>query len=175
MSTINYEITCGLTARVPRVHVLSDPLAVAREALAGHGRVAGRRRACATACSAARSPTSTWSSRATSARRARALAARRGRPAFELSEEFGAWRVHRAATAAWQADLSPLRGGSLEADLALRDFTVNAIAEPLDGGEPVDPHGGAGRPRAPGRLRMVVPSGVRRRPAARRARRAAGL
>jgi tRNA nucleotidyltransferase/poly(A) polymerase len=54
----------------------------------------------------------------------------------------------------WQVDLSPLRGGSLEADLALRDFTVNAIAEPLDGGERVDPHGGAADVAA-GRLRAV--------------------
>ena len=33
------------------------------------------------------------------------------------------------------------------ADLAARDFTVNAMAEPLAGGEIVDPHGGARRPR----------------------------
>jgi putative nucleotidyltransferase with HDIG domain len=63
-------------------------------------------------------------------------------PAFELSDEFGGWRV-MAGDRAWHADLSPLRGGSLAADLALRDFTVNAIAEPLEGGELVDPHGGA--------------------------------
>ncbi len=62
-------------------------------------------------------------------------------PAFELSDEFGAWRV-MAGDRAWHADLSPLRGGSLAADLALRDFTVNAIAQPLRGGELVDPHGG---------------------------------
>ena len=62
--------------------------------------------------------------------------------AFELSEEFGAWRVV-AADRSWQADLTPLRGGTIEADLALRDFTVNAIAIPLAGGEPIDPHGGA--------------------------------
>jgi tRNA nucleotidyltransferase (CCA-adding enzyme) len=31
---------------------------------------------------------------------------------------------------------------SVEADLARRDFTVNAIAVPVAGGEPVDPHGG---------------------------------
>src|SRR3954469_13072044 len=60
-----------------------------------------------------------------------------GGPAFELSDEFGAWRV-LAGDRSWQADLSPLRGGSLEADLALRDFTINALAEPLAGGEKVD-------------------------------------
>ncbi|MHB1810362.1 MAG: HDIG domain-containing metalloprotein [Solirubrobacteraceae bacterium] len=60
---------------------------------------------------------------------------------FELSREFGGWRVV-ATREAWQIDLEPLRGGSLEADLRLRDFTVNAIAEPISGGEPIDPLGG---------------------------------
>ena len=64
-------------------------------------------------------------------------------PVFELSDDFGAWRVI-GPERAWQADLSPLRGGSLDADLALRDFTVNAMAEPLDGtGSLTDPFGGA--------------------------------
>jgi putative nucleotidyltransferase with HDIG domain len=76
-------------------------------------------------------------------------------PAFELSDAFGAWRV-MAGDRSWQADLSPLRGGSLEADLALRDFTVNAMAQPLDGGERVDPHGGAAD-LAARRLRAVGP------------------
>ncbi len=76
-------------------------------------------------------------------------------PAFELSDEFGAWRV-MAADRSWQVDLSPLRGGSLAADLALRDFTVNAIAQPLQGGELVDPHGGAAD-LAAHRLRAVGP------------------
>ncbi len=49
-----------------------------------------------------------------------------------------------------------MRGDSLEADLRLRDFTVNAIAEPLDGGEPLDPLGGLGDLHA-GRLRMAGP------------------
>jgi putative nucleotidyltransferase with HDIG domain len=47
-----------------------------------------------------------------------------------------------------------MRGGSLEADLALRDFTVNAIAEPLAGGAPLDPLGGLADLRA-GRLRLA--------------------
>lgn len=84
---------------------------------------------------------------------ARAIADACGGPLFELSGEFGAWRV-LARDRSWQADVSPLRGGSLEADLALRDFTINAIAEPLDGGDNVDPFGGAGDLEA-GRLRMV--------------------
>ncbi len=64
-------------------------------------------------------------------------------PWFELSDDFGSWRV-LSSDRSWQADLSPLRGGAgIEADLALRDFTINAIAQPLDGGERIDPHGGA--------------------------------
>jgi poly(A) polymerase len=86
---------------------------------------------------------------------ARSLARAVRGPSFELSDEFGAWRV-LAPDRSWQADLSPLRGGSLESDLALRDFTVNAIAEPLAGGERVDPHGGADD-LAARRLRAVGP------------------
>jgi len=86
---------------------------------------------------------------------ARSLARAVRGPAFELSGEFGAWRV-MAGDRSWQADLSPLRGGSLAADLALRDFTVNAMAQPLDGGARVDPHGGAAD-LAAGRLRAVGP------------------
>ena len=73
--------------------------------------------------------------------------------AFRLSEEFGSWRVV-ARDHSWQLDLLPLAGESIEADLARRDFTINAIAEPLAGGEPVDPFDGVDDLRA-GRLRMV--------------------
>lgn len=61
---------------------------------------------------------------------------------FPLSERFGAWRVI-APDRSWQADLTPVRGDSIEADLALRDFTVNAMAIPLTGPPAlVDPHRG---------------------------------
>src|SRR6516162_7296038 len=43
---------------------------------------------------------------------------------------------------AWQVDLLPLSGDTIEADLARRDLTVNAIAEPIGGGAYVDPFGG---------------------------------
>jgi putative nucleotidyltransferase with HDIG domain len=86
---------------------------------------------------------------------ARSLARAVRGPAFELSDEFGAWRV-MAGDRSWQADLNPLRGGSLEADLALRDFTINAMAQPLQGGERVDPHGGEAD-LAARRLRAVGP------------------
>ena len=61
--------------------------------------------------------------------------------AFPLSEEFGAWRVV-SRDGAWQVDLEPLHGASIEDDLALRDLTINAIAQPLAGGAPIDPLNG---------------------------------
>src|SRR5438132_13930278 len=77
-----------------------------------------------------------------SRRAARAVArAAPGAACFALSEQFGAWRV-MAPDRSWRVDLEPLRASSLEADLAQRDFTVNAIAEPIAGGEPIDPLGG---------------------------------
>jgi poly(A) polymerase len=88
---------------------------------------------------------------------ARALARAAGRAAcFALSEDFGAWRVV-ARDRAWQADVERLRGGSLRADLGLRDFTVNAIAEPLEGGAQIDPLGGLEDLTAR-RLRMAGPN-----------------
>jgi putative nucleotidyltransferase with HDIG domain len=60
---------------------------------------------------------------------------------FELSAEFATWRAV-AADSSWQIDLTALRGGTIEADLAERDFTVGAVAVPLGGGEPLDPHAG---------------------------------
>jgi Poly A polymerase head domain/Probable RNA and SrmB- binding site of polymerase A len=62
-----------------------------------------------------------------------------GGPVFPLSERHGAWRV--ALEGGRTVDFTPLPDG-IEADLATRDFTINAIARPLDGGAPVDPFGG---------------------------------
>jgi poly(A) polymerase len=90
--------------------------------------------------------------------RAARTIARAARPAacFALSEQFGSWRVV-ARGGEWQIDVEPLRGADIEADLALRDFTVNAIAERLNGGAPIDPLGGIQDLRAK-RLRMCGPS-----------------
>jgi poly(A) polymerase len=52
-----------------------------------------------------------------------------------------------------------LRDGDIGADLAARDFTVNAMAEPLAGGELLDPHGGRAD-LAARRLRMVGPDAL---------------
>jgi poly(A) polymerase len=79
-----------------------------------------------------------------------------GAVCFALSEEFGAWRVV-ARGGGWQVDVERMRGGSLGGDLALRDFTVNAIAEPLGGGEPLDPLGGLADLHG-GRLRLAGPT-----------------
>jgi poly(A) polymerase len=72
---------------------------------------------------------------------ARALARAAGAHAFALSDAFGVWRVV-AHDHTWQVDVLPLVGGSIDADLAGRDFTINAMAEPLAGGPFVDPFGG---------------------------------
>jgi poly(A) polymerase len=72
---------------------------------------------------------------------ARAVAESVRGPVFRLSETFGAWRVidKRGGRV---YDVSPLQGESIEVDLAQRDFTVNAMARPLEGGDLIDPHGG---------------------------------
>jgi tRNA nucleotidyltransferase/poly(A) polymerase len=70
-----------------------------------------------------------------------ASASGRGTARFALSDAFGTWRVV-GPDHAWQVDLTPLRGGSIEADLRLRDLTVNAMARPVGGGPVVDPTGG---------------------------------
>jgi poly(A) polymerase len=72
---------------------------------------------------------------------ARAIARVAGGSAFTLSEEFATWRAV-APTDGWHVDVSGLRAESIEDDLRARDFTLNAIAVPLAGGEPIDPTGG---------------------------------
>ncbi len=72
---------------------------------------------------------------------ARAIGSELGEHAFELSAEFGTWRVV-SATPGWQVDVTALRGGTIEADLAARDFTIGAVAVPLAGGEAIDPFDG---------------------------------
>ena len=89
---------------------------------------------------------------------ARALARATGGAAFRLSGEFGAWRVVGEGHS-WHVDLVRLRDGNIDADLAARDFTVNAMAEPLGGGELLDPHGGRADLEAR-RLRMVGPTSL---------------
>jgi poly(A) polymerase len=84
---------------------------------------------------------------------ARAIAKATGGAAFRLSGAFGAWRVVGPGQS-WHVDLVPLRDGDIGADLAARDFTINAMAEPLAGGDLLDPHGGRADLEAR-RVRMV--------------------
>ena len=97
---------------------------------------------------------------------ARRLAAALEGDVFELSAEFETWRVTARARQAggggpaWSIDVAALRAESIEADLGLRDFTVNAIAVPLtagQGGGAIDPTGGVADLEA-GVLRMVGPA-----------------
>jgi poly(A) polymerase len=76
-------------------------------------------------------------------------------PVFRLSEAFGAWRTIDRETGVVY-DFSPLQGETIESDLAGRDFTVNAMAVPLAGGDLVDPSGGE-RDLERGVLRVVGP------------------
>jgi tRNA nucleotidyltransferase/poly(A) polymerase len=70
---------------------------------------------------------------------ARDYAKQAGGAPFPLSERHGAWRV--ALEGDRTVDFTPLPHG-IDADLLSRDFTINAIAVPLEGGEPYDPCGG---------------------------------
>ena len=90
---------------------------------------------------------------------ARQLGRTAGGHAFELSEMFGSWRVV-AYDRRWQLDVMAVAGEEIEDDLARRDLTINAIAEPVGGaGEAtcVDPFGGIEDLRT-GTLRMVSAS-----------------
>jgi tRNA nucleotidyltransferase/poly(A) polymerase len=74
---------------------------------------------------------------------------------FALSERHGAWRVARRDGRT--VDFTPLPADGIESDLATRDFTINAIARPLAGGEDVDPFGGLVDLREK-RVRVVSPT-----------------
>ncbi|HVD39863.1 MAG TPA: HD domain-containing protein [Solirubrobacterales bacterium] len=84
---------------------------------------------------------------------AKAIAIELGEHAFELSAEFGTWRVV-AQKRGWQIDVTALRGTTIEEDLAARDFTIGAVAVPLVGEKPIDPYAGL-TDLAEGSLRAV--------------------
>ncbi len=99
---------------------------------------------------------------------ARAIARATGGTAFPLGQRDDAgdecWRVTPAPDTtgelAVQVDVCPLRGGSIEDDLALRDFTANALAVPVIGEPtPIDRATGL-RDLRDGVVRMVSPSAL---------------
>jgi poly(A) polymerase len=61
-------------------------------------------------------------------KRLKKLAAALDAALFPLDEENGVWRLTGRGPAALQVDIAPFQGGTLEADLRRRDFTVNAMA-----------------------------------------------
>jgi tRNA nucleotidyltransferase/poly(A) polymerase len=68
------------------------------------------------------------------------FADRFGGAVFPLSERHGAWRVVEDGSAE-TVDFTPI-GEGIDADLATRDFTFNAIAEHVGTGDTHDPYGG---------------------------------
>ena len=70
---------------------------------------------------------------------ARAYAKRSGGAPFPLSVEHASWRV--VLQDGRTVDFTPVHG-TIESDLARRDFTINAIALPIGNGTYVDPSGG---------------------------------
>src|SRR6266536_3784806 len=70
---------------------------------------------------------------------ARAYSTRSGGAPFPLSERHGAWRV--VLEDGRTVDFTPLTG-SIEDDLATRDFSINAIAERVGAGDVIDPYQG---------------------------------
>ncbi len=77
---------------------------------------------------------------------ARAIARGSGGVAFPLSERHATWRAiaGQGEPGEWHVDVAALRADAIEQDLGARDFTVNAVAVPLGGGDPIDPTGGLG-------------------------------
>ena len=138
LGTINYEVTCGLSARV---RGYTSVIALAgrrgtgargRAALAGRRPGLGRgRRRSATRCSAARSrdvdvAVGGRSRGGRASGRGEAAARPRLRALGGVRRLAGARPASRASSATSRRS----RADSIEADLALRDFTVNAMARP---------------------------------------------
>src|SRR5581483_12507374 len=96
---------------------------------------------------------------------ARRLADRVGAAFVPLGEAHGMARVVGAAgPSAWRVDVADFRGATLEADLAGRDVTVNALAVSLDAAlrgpaAVVDPTGGLAD-LAARRLRACAPDAL---------------
>jgi putative nucleotidyltransferase with HDIG domain len=81
---------------------------------------------------------------------ARKAAGALGADFYVLDEDFGAARVIVTGASGIRdfLDFATIRGGSIEADLAARDFTINALALNLRDGTTLDPLQGTGDLRA---------------------------
>ena len=51
---------------------------------------------------------------------------------FEMDAENRVWRMTSRGSNPFQIDIMPIQGGSIEKDLKRRDFTINALALPLN-------------------------------------------
>jgi len=88
---------------------------------------------------------------------ARRLSARTGGKLVPLGKP--GKMVYRVVTPSLVYDVCPVEGGSIEADLERRDFTINALARDVYSGRVIDVTGGREDIRA-GRIRMVSQKGL---------------
>ena len=90
---------------------------------------------------------------------ARALGRAHGASRFQLSRDFGAWRL-TGGDLPCQVDIMPVLGDGLDDDLSRRDFTVNALALPVSGdGGVIDRHDGL-RDLERRRMALVSPTAL---------------
>ena len=157
LETINYEITCGISPRVPPARTCDRderrrPARAPRNRSGSPARPLVRRRRGLDrrrrgARRARRPRRGRRRPRGRRRRGGRSAANRPGgsrarvRALGRVRDLAGRWRAIGAGT----STSTRLRGDSIEADLAQRDFTVNAIAVPLADprASPRDPHRGA--------------------------------
>ena len=90
---------------------------------------------------------------------AKAISRAHGASRFQLSRDFGAWRL-TGGTLPWQVDVMPLLGGTLDEDLSRRDFTVNALAMPVAGEDVIIDRCGGLADLEAGRIALVSPSAL---------------
>ena len=160
LETINYEVTCGISQRVPReVRGVTPPaledafaaapsIAAARTALeeqAGSAWIVGGaiRDALLGAAGRGCRPGGAPGTRSTPRARSPRVAGGLGLRALRGARHLAGGRRDRRLACRRQPRCGPAhRGGP-----ARPDFTVNAIAIPLAGGDPIDPTGGSPTPR----------------------------
>ena len=165
IGTINYEITCGISARVPRVHGGMTRAAgrSSRPSRAGRASARGSSAArCATGCSAGRRDDLDVAvdGDVRAAPRGRSRRATGGDRVPAVARRSARWRVVGAGPRLAGRPRRRCAGGDIEPTTSrARDFTINAMAEPLAGGELLDPHGGVPTSQAR-RLRMVGPAAL---------------